>query len=125
MGVCLQVQQEVWRLPVSAHAPPQGGSPRRDLHLLRAQLRNVRCVNGPHGVPGALYTPPGLQLPCSTLVEGRGASAAAPGHSSCGVQAARWHAIKQSSLETEATLQRIGELRMDGQESRDNRTQAQ
>lgn len=105
-----QVQQEVWRLPVAGAGPP-AKAPGRDLHLLRAQLRSVRCVNGPHGVPGAFYVPPGLQLACQTLNTAPPASTATPGRPSGSIQAERWNAIKQSSAETQVTLQRIGELR--------------
>lgn len=98
-------------------AGPPAKAPRRDLHLLRAQLRNLRCVNGPHGVLGACYVPPGLQMACQTLnvVQQPGAAAQErPRRHS--VQAERWHAIKQSSAETQVTLQRIGELRGGHQE---------
>eukprot|EP00892_Ulva_mutabilis_P003557 jgi/Ulvmu1/1573/UM111_0001.1 len=104
-----EMQQEAWRLPVGRHAPSKS-SP-RDLHLLRAQLRNVRCVNGPHGVEGAYYVPPGLQLPCRMLVDVSGASKDRSTCTTGSVQAERWHAIKQSSAETQVTLQKIKKLR--------------
>lgn len=107
--VDVQMQQEVWQLPVAEHGGPKGE--RRDLHLLRAQLRNVRCVNGPHGAYGAYYVPPGLQLPCQMLVGSGGGRRTRAADTPSRVQAELWHAIKQSSHETQVTLQRLREFR--------------
>lgn len=107
------MQAEAWKLPEGV---PERVSSDTDLHVLRASLRHLRCINGPHyphssarGLPG----PPGLQAPCSFVVTP--VATAAGGAGGVGdpgsVSRARQHAITTSLRETVSTVARIQALR--------------
>jgi hypothetical protein len=89
-----------------------GAHNHESLHLLRARLRDLRCLNGVHGPDGELFRLAGLQMPCHLSVHA--CTGGCGGPQAMDVQASRLYAIRCSAKATEHTIDHIKRLFCEG-----------